>query len=554
MKYIFCKIHTFGCFLLLMIIFFLSGQLSFGQHIPVHVDNSGIYDLLDELADQGTIDINTIAKPYGRRDIALLLKQALSHQGLTPRQRLETEFYLRDYGKELNRGEISKKRFDLFYYRDSLFRLTLNPILGVGTFFSGDKTGFYRYNGAEIYGSIGSHFGYFGSLRDNHESKIIGGENYLIQKRGAVYKDDGEARDFSEARGGFFWSWKWGRLGLQKDHYIWGYGYNGTNIFSGHTPSHAFVSLMLKPTAWFELRYMHGWLVSEVVDSVRSFSYYDGRREVFADKYVAANLVTVRPVPRLYVSAGNSIVYADTKVNPAFLIPLMFYKSVDHTYNGASNEVGQNAQMFFAISSRQLNNLHIYSTLFVDEISLKRMFDKDQHSNYVSLKVGARMTGIPSGVSFTAEYTRTNPMVYQHKIPTTTWESNGYTMGHYLKDNSDELFVGIRYRPLRGMSWELAYTHARKGKDYQSILNNGEEANHPEINQEEPRWGLPFMNEVKFEMEKVSLKGYWQVIHDGYLFVNLSISDYGGEDKEKYIPVFYLDDKFSGSVGINFGF
>ncbi|MGQ1889275.1 hypothetical protein ACT29H_02415 [Thermophagus sp. OGC60D27] len=539
---------------LVIVLSFCSVSLLRGQYVPVHVDDSGIYDFVDELANEGVIDVNTIAKPYSRKEIARWLEMALDKGSLTSRQRKEVAFYLRDYGKELHEGKVVNKRFDLFYYSDSLFRLTVNPILGMGAFMSGKDVGYYRYNGGEIYGSIGSHVGFYGSLRDNHESEIIGGESYLLQKRGAVYKGEGTARDFSEARGGISWSWNWGSFSLEKDHYIWGHGYNGTNIFSGNVPSYAFISLVVSPVSWLELRYLHGWLVSEVVDTVRSFSYYDGVREVFTDKYVAANMITVRPVPRLYVSAGNSIVYADTRVNPAFLIPVMFYKSVDHTYNGASNEVGQNAQMFFDVSSRQMDHFHLYSTLFVDEISLKRMFDKDQNSNYVSLKAGVRMSGIPSGFSFTAEYTRTNPMVYQHKIPTTTWESNGYNMGHYLRDNSDEWFLGIQYRPVRGMFWELSYTRARKGKDYQSILINGEEADHPEINQEEPRWGLPFMNEVKFEMEKVSLKGYWQVIHNGYLFVKLTFSDIGGLDKEKYVPLFYLEDDFSGQVGINFGF
>ena len=554
MRSVVCNRNILFCVLLGILLFQGQGDQLRAQHVPVHVDNVGIYDFLDELANEGVIDINTFAKPYSRRDVALWLEEAQESGVLSSRQRKEIAFYLRDYGKELHTDTVSNKRFDLFFHSDSLFQITVNPVLRVGTFFSGKDFGYDRYNGGEMHGSIGSRVSFYGSLRDNHESKIIGGETYLTQKRGGVYKGDGEARDYSEARGGVIWSWNWGRIGLQKDHYVWGHGYNGTNIFSGHNPSHAFISLMVRPVPWLELRYMHGWLVSEVVDSLRSFSYYDGEREVYADKYVAANMLTARPVPRLYISAGNSIVYADTKINPAFLVPLMFYKSVDHTYNGASNEVGQNAQMFFDVSSRQLNHFHFYSTLFVDEISLKRMFDKNQHSNYVSLKAGLRMSGIPSDWSFTAEYTRTNPMVYQHKIPTTTWESNGYNMGHYLRDNSDEWFLGIQYRPFRGMFWELSYTRARKGKDYQAILINGEEADHPEINQEEPRWGLPFMNEVKFEMEKVSLKGYWQVIHDGYFFVKLTFSDISGTDKEKYVPLFYLQDNFSGSLGVNFGF
>jgi hypothetical protein len=546
-------------FFFLFFLFLAAGPFGFvasmkAQSVPVHIDHTGIYTFIDELANMGVIEVNSLVKPYSRKDIADWLILASKAEGLSRRQEKEIEFYLRDFGKELSHKRPENKRLDLFYYSDSIFRLTVNPILGLEVFSSGGEMAYHRYNGGEMHGTIGDHFGFYGSLRDNHESKILAGPAYLTDRRGAVYKGDEVAQDYSEARGGISWTWDWGEIGLHKDHYTWGHGYNGANILSGNTPSHAFLSLNIKPVPWFELNYMHGWLVSEVVDSLRSFGYYDGTREVFADKYLAANFMTVRPLKGLNVSVGNSIIYADTRINPAFLVPFLFYKSVDHTYNGASNEVGQNAQMFFDISSRQIKHLHLYSTVFVDEISFNRMFDSEQNSNYVSAKLGARLSELPAGFTFTMEYTRTNPMVYQHKIPTTTWTSNQYNMGHYLKDNSDEVYLEVQYKPVRGLNLQLSYTKARKGKDYQAILIEGNEALYPEINMDEPRWGLPFMDEVRFEMQKIEFKGSWQVINDGYVFLSLANKDISGPDVEKYYPPFFLEGNFTGSFGVNFGF
>lgn len=546
------------CFLIFSL-FLFAGPFGFiaplkAQSVPVHIDNRAIYSFIDELANIGIIEVNSLVKPYSRKDIAAWLAQASEAPGLSARQKEEVDFYLRDFGKESGHERPENKRFDLFYYSDSTFRLTVNPILGLEVFSSGGEMAYHRYNGGEIHGTIGDHFGFYGSLRDNHESKILGGPAYLTDRKGAVYKGDEVEQDYSEARGGISWSWNWGKVGLHKDHYAWGHGYNGANILSGNTPSHAFFSLDIKPVPWFELNYMHGWLVSEVVDSLRSFGYYDGTREVFSDKYLAANFMTVRPLKGLNVSVGNSIVYADTRVNPAFLIPFLFYKSVDHTYNGASNEVGHNAQMFFDISSRQIKHLHLYTTFFVDEISFNRMFDAGQHSNYISAKLGARLSELPAGFTFTMEYTRTNPMVYQHKIPTTTWTSNQYNMGYYLKDNSDEVYLGVQYKPGRRVNLKLSYTKARKGKDYQEILFEGNEELHPEINMDEPRWGLPFMNEVRFQVQKIEFKGSWQVVNDGFVFLSLCKMDITGPDREKYYPPFFLEGDFSGSFGVNFGF
>jgi len=92
-----------------------------------------------------------------------------------------------------------------------------------------------------------------------------------------------------------------------------------------------------------------------------AINYGYATREVMHHKYIAANIFTIEPFKRLYISLGNSVVYSDVGVHAAYLIPVMFYKSIDHTLNGTSNYSGQNAQMYFDISSRQIKYLHVYA-------------------------------------------------------------------------------------------------------------------------------------------------------------------------------------------------
>jgi len=316
------------------------------QDVPYHLDNEAVYDFVDELANIGAIDINSVVKPYSRMQIANFLKEAEQFKNLTQRQTKEIAFYLRDFNKELLTGKDFKKRFDLFYYSDSLFKFSANPILGGQGFSNGDSFDYHRWGGGEFFAYIGKHFAFYGSLRDNHESSPLGGRQYLTKHRGAIYKGDNEETDYSEARGGMTFSWNWINVGIVKDHYTYGNGYSESNILSAHTPSYAHISLKLNPAKWFEFNYSHGWLVSEVIDSSRSYQYYDGTREIYAKKFIASNMFTFMPWKRLRLSIGNSIVYGDVNVNPAFFIPFMFYKSVDHTYNSGSNDVGHNAQMY----------------------------------------------------------------------------------------------------------------------------------------------------------------------------------------------------------------
>ena len=232
--------------------------------------------------------------------------------------------------------------------------------------------------------------------------------------------------------GGITYTWKWGSFGAIKDHFVWGDNEHGSNIFSGRTPSFAHLHLHLKPARWLDFNYIHGWLVSNVIDSAKNY-YVNGslNRQVFRPKYVAANLATITLVKGLDVSIGNSIVYSDQNVNPAYLIPVFFYKSVDHTQTSTgADELGQNAQMFFNISSRNIKNVHLYLSGFIDEISFSNALDEKEQSNFISGKIGMKISNLfHKNIFLTGEYTRTNPITYRHYVATTTFESNGYNMG-----------------------------------------------------------------------------------------------------------------------------
>ena len=125
------------------------------QEVYQHISHTDIYDFLDELANAKVIQINSAVKPYARIFIAEKLHEAAEKKDqLNKRQQGELNFYLRDYNKELIADRNFKRRYDLFYFKDSLFSFTLNPILGI-SYFTNDSGSFYhRWNGAEAYGYV----------------------------------------------------------------------------------------------------------------------------------------------------------------------------------------------------------------------------------------------------------------------------------------------------------------------------------------------------------------------------------------------------------------
>jgi hypothetical protein len=534
-----------------LIVFCLLGKPAFflpdikGQEVPQSVNNTGIYEFLDELANNHLITINSAVKPYSRLFISQRLKEVEEKKGeLNPRQQKELEFYLLDFEKEVYNGTTAqwhngakgKKRIDLFYYRDSLFSLTINPILGGEVFNNSAGKATYWRNGLEARGYI-QKWGFYASLRDNHEKPLLGKPEYLTQREGGHIKG---STDWSEMQGGIIYSWKWGNAGLVKDRIQWGNNYNGANIFGGNNPTFVQFKLHISPVKWFDFNYFHGWLNSMVVDSNSSYwvtnSYGTDYREVYHKKFIAANMFTFTPFKNLNVSAGNSIVYNDQNANPAYLMPLFFYKSVDHSLTSGIDNM--NSQMFFDISSRQIKNLHLYGTMFIDELSVSRFTMKDQW-NFFSYKAGFRLTDLPvSNLSFTTEFTYTYPLTFQHYVPTLTFENARFNLGHYLRDNSREWYMAFNYHPLRALDINLFFCDAIRGPDYTALGV--------------PRLGNPPLASVEWHNTSYGIKASYQVINDLYCWFSLISSNIRGNTE--WSPEYFYGLKNTINLGVSFGF
>jgi hypothetical protein len=553
----------------------------FSQEIPQSVSNTGIYDFLDELANNKIISINSAIKPYSRLFIAQRLKEAEEKkEQLNPRQQNELGFYLTDFGKELNeerhngtmaqgrngqrvqwfngftaqwhndataqqdkdttaqrrKGTAAQRHPDLFYYRDSLFSLTINPILGGEIFTNSSGRATYVRNGAEARAYV-NHWGFYASLRDNHETPLLGLPQYLTQRFDGHIKG---TNDFSEMQGGVTYSWKWGSAGLVKDNMQWGNNYHGANIFGGNNPSFVQFRLHITPVKWFDFNYFHGWLNSMVIDSTKSFwvnnSYGTSYRAVYHPKFIAANMFTFIPFNNLYVSGGNSIIYDNETVNPAYLIPFFFYKSVDHSLTSGIDNM--NSQMFFDVSSRQIRHLHLYVTWFIDEMSVSRFTEKNAW-NFFSWKAGFRLTDLPlTNLSLTTEFTYTYPLTFQHYIPTVTYQNQGYNLGYYLKDNSREWYLAFDYRPARALDINLFFVDAIRGPDYTELGTN--------------RVGNPPLVTVQWHNTSYGLKASYQVINNVYTWLSYAYSDIRGD--MRWSPEYFFGKKNTLNAGMTVGF
>ncbi len=428
-----------------------------------------------------------------------------------------------------------------------------------------------RWYGAEFQGIIGKNLTIWGSLRDiSINGDLLSQPTYLNDQPGYEYKEASYGGDYSDSRGGIKYSWNWGSFGLVKDNVVWGDNYHGSNILSGRAPSFPMITLNIKPVRWFELNYFHGWLVSNVVDSTNYYlenettKYYRP-----ANKYMAANMLTFTPIRNLHLSVGNAIVYAERNVQAAYFIPIAFYKSLDHTLTKGAGTENQNSMMFFNISSRNIRHLHLYASVFIDEFNIKRLKSGNKEQNPVSYKIGGNLTNFPlQNLSLIGEFTKTNIINYKHSIPTLTWASNSYNLGHYLGGNSQEIYVALKYKPIRGLDFNLSFVEAKHGKEYEFIRRGPWEGINGKITD---IISQPSLGKVIWKNQTIGLKTIYEVFNNAYAILNLEYSNikaYENDDEkvfgerkmtaqetlDYFTPKFLQGKNLTFTIGFSFGF
>jgi hypothetical protein len=106
-------------------------------------------------------------------------------------------------------------------------------------------------------------------------------------------------------------------------------------------------------------------------------------------------------------------------------------------------------------------------------------------------------------------------------------------------DNAQEVYLALQVKPIKTLSLKFAWMLAQKGKDYDELGGS--------------RLGNPFIDEVEWENQSLSLQARYQVINDGYFFIHYLYSNITGE-LDKYTPQMYHGKMSTLSLGANFGF
>ena len=328
-----------------------------------------------------------------------------------------------------------------------------------------------------MWGRIGKHIGFNIFARDVTEDQFNNLSDSVINYAQTGYillhekSPQQKQINYSEYKASIGYQWKNGFVSIGQDNLTWGYGVNGKIVLSEKSPFNQYIRLHYQPFPWFKFDYMHTTLNSNFVDSANSYSYgndvYGGTRLNYVPKFMANHSITITPRKGIDFSIGESIIYSD-KLDLGFLFPLMYYKLYDNNKSIYNIMNGNNGQLYFQLSLKNIiPKTHIYSTLFIDEIKVVKIFDPNKSRNQLGFNIGANINDILINyLSIYTEYTRVNPFVYNNINPAQNYSSYGFNLGDWVGNNFDRKIIGLRYSPMARLKLDFRFQDIRKGPSY----------------------------------------------------------------------------------------
>jgi hypothetical protein len=512
--------------ILSIVLILLALSLKTNAQVVFENPNHPVYQFLARQAQKGTINFDDLIQPVSRKEISTLLHYLQdSVTTLSVKEKKEVAFYLNEYS-EFNsdyrdsthyiwgKDQYNNRALLLVKKDDFIFRA--DPALTYEYTGGRNKGVFKQGTGLAFWGQAGKHWSFQAYFQDINESgkgvdslKRFSPETGI--QRTANLNNKSTTVNYSDVRGNITYAWKNGSISIGKDQILYGYGQEGRLILSDKAPSYPYLRLDYSPLKWLHFNYVLASLQSGIIDSARTYnkgnSLYGNYREVYVHKYMASHSLNFLPIKGLELSVGESMISSD-QFDPAYLIPVLFYKAYDQYASRYKITTGSNGQFFFQVSSRNhIPKTHLYATLFIDEIRLETAFNSATSRNQLGFNVGISRTDlfIPY-LTAGLEYTRINPFVYNNLIPAQTYTSQTYLLGDWIGQNADKVIAWLSYNPFPRLITTAQLVYVRKGMEG-TLLDQYFASPQPKFLQQGP---------VQSQTQ-ISLEAKYELIHRLYL-------------------------------------
>jgi len=476
----------------LIVIFFLVFiSYSFSQTVYVSSEH-WVYEYLDRLeAKQYLPFVLNSTKPMTRDEIAGHLKSVYQNKQKLNRVELDQlQFLLGEFREELpgiySRQKTTLDRItgskwldpvlpdilyangrNLFSMSSGPMRFYWDPILFRKRLYanadtlSGSERVFEDSNGFVLWGTLGQFAGFYTNVRDTREwgTRLYPGrENFTAERLGFV-QGGGDQIYHDETRAYVVLNRKYFYFQFGKDKNKWGPGYSGQLALSDWATSYDFAKLQVIAQRF---KFTGLWGVLQHYEP----GFFIGNHQ---EKYIAAHRLEFAPFDFMELGLYETLIYSGRKFEPAYLNPVMFYRSAEH-YLGDRD----NATMGLDVELKLLPNTKIYGELFIDDLTTGKL-GTDFYGNKFAYLIGGYYVDAASipNLDVRLEYARVRPYTYSH-----IYDLNGYRhyttgLGHRIGPNADDLYLELVYRYSRRLKMKSFYEVRRHGANADSVNTGG---------------------------------------------------------------------------------
>jgi hypothetical protein len=460
----------------LLVIFFFSTFNSYSQ-----IENIGIYHpvykFLLRAETKGILEKQSLYDlPLQRNEIVSMLKTIRNNIGLFSKndldvlEKFEKEFEISkvdskvlfysksDSNQILFKGLISEDEKYIFFYHDSSTFTRLKPLLSLDLFEAKNensdmKNAFVTNLGFRFSGTITNQVGYNlqvtnGYFLSGDRNTVLHDPKYGQNVKFAYLNSD---IDFTESH--INYKNDWFNASVGRESRLIGAGFKQKLILNDNSPAMDAISLTAKFNG-FEYKFTHASLLAFTVNQE---IWTTGSGITIPPKFLAIHRFALKPSWG-EIGFWETIVYSNRQADLAYLNPLSFYKSIEHSLRDRDN-----AGMGIDGTIRLFDFLQIKGTYFLDDVRFE-LIGQNYWGNKSAFNIGA-MAALAGGFDAGFEYSRIEPFTYSHFNRQNSMLNDGFLYGSYLMPNSDKysLFMdfwwGSRY-PL-----ELEISYIRHGRN-----------------------------------------------------------------------------------------
>ncbi len=459
----------------------LFGKIASAQIENVHIAHP-VYMFLERAQTRGLLENFAMAElPLARARIvgalALLREKeaALDNAEESLLSAFEREFGLREAPRavmfasdsdstQLFFGPLfgSGEKF-VYHYTDSNAALRLEPLASLELRLqqgadSSRNVGLGQF-GLRLHGSLSNTLGYY--LQVSNGAVLTGDRELALEdpllRRNVKFGELESDFDFTDSHIRVEHEWFFASLGRQKR--LSGAAYFSNIFLSNNAAPSDAISLGAQFDS-FEYRFSHLSLLALPVTNFQS-----GPEALIPAKYMAYHRFDYR-ARSFQVGLVESVVYGDRNIDLAYLNPLSFFKSIEHSLRDRDNSaLGLDATL------RPLDGLELRGSFFLDDIQFSRIGD-DFSGNKSAFTIGMMMAPqLP--LDLTLEYSRVNPYTYSHFNVQNSFTNDGLALAGNLPPNADELRARLQYWWGNRYPLQLSAGYRRHGRNIYGESSEG---------------------------------------------------------------------------------